>query len=117
MLFRSSPEIVEGIAKEALAGTYKKACEYLLHDFYDACGHYLHEHFSNLEAEIWRQVSNQVIRGYSDGKWSTYNHKELRETLFREHRDEIIKELGKDLVEENEKLKKDLEWERSIRRY
>lgn len=111
-----SPEIVERIAKEAVAGTYKKACDHLLHDFYDACGTYLHEHFSNLENDIWREISNQVIRGYSDGKWSKYNHKELRETLLREHREDLIRDLNKDLLEENEQLKKDLEWERSIRR-
>lgn len=111
-----SPDDVEKIAEEAIKGTYKKACEYLLHDFYDACGHYLHEHFSNFESDIWKQVSDQLIRGYSQGKWSKYNHKELRETLFREHKDEIIKQLDQDLVEEVARLKEALEREKEFNR-
>lgn len=109
------PEKVEQIAKEALARTYKKACEYLLHDFYDAVGNYLPEHFSNFDSDIWRGVSDQLMRGYDQGKWSKYNHKELRETLFREHKEEIIKGLSKDLVEENDNLKKQLEFYRNSR--
>lgn len=112
-----SPQEVEKIAKQAVEATYEKACKHLLSDFYDACGNYLHEHFANFRDDIWREISNQIVRGYSDGKWSKYDHKDLRETLFREHRDVIIKELSQDLVKENEKLKKDLEFERSLRRY
>ena len=108
-------EDVEKIATEALAGTFKKASEYLLHDFYDVCQSYLSEHFSNLEDKIWREVSNQIMRGYSEGKWSKYNHKELRETLLKENKEQIIKDLNQDLVEENEKLKKDLQWEKECR--
>ena len=109
------PEEVEAIANDALQGTFKKAGENLMHDFYDACNAFLHEHFANFESDIWRAISRQIIHGYADGKWSKYDHKDLRDSLFREHREEIIKELNQDLVAENEKLKKDLEWERTHR--
>ena len=110
-----SEEIVEKIAKEALSRTFKRAGENLRDDFYDSLQGYLYEHFQNFEGDIWHQVSRQVIHGYANGRWNKYDHKNLRDTLLRENKAEIIKQLNQDLVEENEKLKKDLEFQKSLR--
>ena len=112
-----SPEDVENIAKEALEATYKKATTYLLHDFYDSCQKYMYEHFDNLSMNLWTEIANQIIRGYKNGRWSEYDHAELRKTLLREHHDEIIVLLNQDLLEENMKLKERVNFLEKERNY
>lgn len=62
-----------------------------------------------IESDHWTNYRNKIVAGfrqYDCGQAdSRINFKELREAVFREHRDELIEDLNADLQEENERLK------------
>ena len=71
-----------------------------------------------IESDTWSNFRNKIVDGmrnynnrHLQGK---YDFKQIRESLLREYRDALIEDMNQDLVEENEKLKKELEFERQI---
>lgn len=62
-----------------------------------------------VESDHWTNYRNALMdgfKGYTGGKTDhAYDYKELRQAIYANHKEEIVKDLNQDLVEENEKLK------------
>jgi len=75
----------------------------------------------HIESDSWTNYKNNLMDGLRDYnnkiKHGDFDYKEIRKSIYNEYKDEIVKDLNSDLVLEVEKLKKDIEFERSLRRY
>jgi len=73
-----------------------------------------------IETDSWQNFRNKIMSGlkdYGNPKIrSDYDFKEIRQTIYKEFRDEIVEDLNLDLVEEISSLKKQLESERELNR-
>lgn len=104
-----SPEIVEKLAKKVLDEVTeritKKFNDEIITAFYSSMEDFLHEHHSNFEDIIIRDVFNYIC---GEG-WGRFKDKpgadKLRCWIYQHHKGEIEKELGKQIFEENEALK------------
>lgn len=83
-----------------------KLMEEVLCDIYTDVSYYVEsDHWSN-----YRNALMDGFKGYHDGKPNhEYDYKELRQAIYNNHKEEIVKDLNKDLVEENERLKSMIE--------
>lgn len=65
-----------------------------------------------VESDHWTNYRNALMdgfKGYMHGKTDhAYDYKELRQAIYANHKEDIVKDLNKDLVEENERLKKQI---------
>lgn len=101
------PELTEQGQKEAqrIMDSFKhklaKLMEEVMADLYTDVSYYI-------ESDHWTNYRNALMdgfKGYTGGKPNhEYDYKELRQAIYRNHKDEIVKDLNQDLVEENEKL-------------
>ena len=88
----------------------KTAAEFAFTDFYTNILPYI-------ESDSWLNFRNQMLEGflnYNNRKiQGEYDFKQLRQQIYREFRDEIIKDLDQDNLEEIERLKREVEhlWE------
>lgn len=84
----------------------KKLMDEVLSDLYVDVSYYV-------ESDHWTNYRNALmdgIKGYGGGKPNhQYNYKEIRQAIYRNHKEEIISDLNQDLVEENERLKAQIE--------
>lgn len=66
-----------------------------------------------IESDHWTNYRNALMdgfKGYGGGKPNhAYDYKELRRAIYANHKEEIVKDLNQDLVEENENLKEQIE--------
>ena len=83
-----------------------KLMEEVLGDLYTDVSYYVDsDHWTN-----YRNALMDGFKGYSGGKANhQYDYKELRQTIYRNHKEEIVRDLNRDLVEENERLKAQIE--------
>jgi len=74
----------------------------VLDDLYTDVAYYI-------ESDSWVNYRNALMdgfKGYTGGKANhAYDYKELRQAIYDNHKDEIVKDLNQDLVEENQQLK------------
>lgn len=67
----------------------------------------------HIESDHWLNYRSQIINAFCDYgnnmTYREYDFKQLREKIFEEHKEAILRDLGNDLVEENQKLKKRIE--------
>ena len=106
------PELSEVAHKEALdliekfKAALKQAANEVIGDLYCYIMPYI-------ESDSWHNFRNQLLDGFLDyrnGKiQEEYDFKKIRRKIFEEFKDEIIADLNKDLLEENEELKKEIE--------
>jgi len=65
-----------------------------------------------VDSDHWTNYRNALMdgfKGYRGGRANhTYDYKELRQAIYSNHKDEVVKDLNQDLVEENEKLKNEI---------
>ncbi len=113
------PELKEEAKKEAqaLMDEFKKKMESLakeiLSQLYCDVAMYI-------ESDSWSNFRNEILQGFS--KYGNrklqgdYDFAKIRQTIYEEHREEIIKEVEQDIVKENASLTKQLEWERKLNR-
>lgn len=102
------PELSKGAAKDAqklidkFKSTLRKAADDVLTSFY--C-----DILPFVEMDSWSNFQNRLLAGlkdYQTGKsLHKYDFKEIRKIMFREHKEEIIKDLDADILAENERLK------------
>ena len=96
--------------KKKLAGI----CEDVMGDLYVNIIPYI-------ESDSWCNFRNQVVselQGYSKVKLaSEYDFALIRKAILKHHRDDIIKDLNKDMLEEIEGLKKEIERLEGVRRW
>ena len=80
--------------------------EEVLRDLYTDVSYYV-------ESDHWKNYRNALMdgfNGYGNGKPNhEYEYKELRQAIYRNHKDEIVRDLNQDLVKENEELKQHIE--------
>ena len=103
------PKLSEEAKKEAdlymqqFKDKMKKVAEETLSDVYTSCVEYI-------ESDSWTNFRNEVIYGfknYNNRKiQSEYDFKIIRESIYKDFHDEIIADLNKDLLKENDELKK-----------
>ncbi len=91
----------------------KKSAEQAIGDLYCDVALYI-------ESDSWSNFRNQLMDGfknYNNRKiQSEYDFKDIRQAILEEYKEEILKDLNQDLIEEIEKLKKQLEYERKFNR-
>ena len=91
----------------------KKSAEQAIGDLYCDVALYI-------ESDSWSNFRNQLMDGfknYNNRKiQSKYDFKDIRQAILEEYKEEILKDLNQDLIEEIEKLKKQLEYERKFNR-
>lgn len=114
------PVLKEAGAEEAqaLIDSFKKAmeavCKETLTKLYTDVAMYI-------ESDSWSNFRNEILQGFSKygnrKLQADYDFAKIRQTIFEEHRREIIKECEQDVIKENESLKEQLKWEREHRRY
>lgn len=73
-----------------------------------------------IESDAWSNFRNEMMDGftnYANRKiQGEYDFKKIRQAILKEHRGDIIKDLNRDLIEEIGCLKKQLKYERELRR-
>ena len=69
-----------------------------------------------VESDHWTNYRNTLMdgfKGYGDGhvgkNHHKYDYKDLREAIYRNNKEEMVKDLNQDLAEENDRLKKEIE--------
>lgn len=66
-----------------------------------------------IESDSWTNFRNELLdglRNYNNRKiQGEYDFEKIRQSLYKEFRDDIINDLNQDLVKENEQLKKQIE--------
>lgn len=66
----------------------------------------------HVESDHWTNYRNQLIDGLRGYGSNSANHstdfKELRRIIYEQNKDQIIKDLNQDLVEENERLHREI---------
>jgi len=66
-----------------------------------------------IASDHWTNYRNALMdgfKGYKNGKTNhEYDYKELRQAIYTNHKEEIVKDLNQDLIKENENLKADIE--------
>tara|TARA_R110002020_G_scaffold69395_3_gene180616 strand:- start:430 stop:807 length:378 start_codon:yes stop_codon:yes gene_type:complete len=84
----------------------KKLMDEVLGDLYTDVSYYVDsDHWTN-----YRNALMDGFKGYGRGKANhKYDYKELRQAIYRNHKDDIVADLNQDLAEENERLKKQIE--------
>lgn len=101
------PSLTEEGAQEAqkIMDSFKpkiiKLMDELLYDLYTDVSYYVEsDHWTNYRRRVMEGIKN-----YGSGKpHHKYEYKELRRAIYENNKEEIIKDLNQDLVEENEKL-------------
>jgi len=67
-----------------------------------------------IESDSWANFRNQIMDGFKNYNNSKiheqYNFKAIRAEMFKDFREEIIVDLNQDIFNENEQLKKDVEY-------
>lgn len=113
------PELPEAGKQEAqllidkFKDQLKKAADEVISDLYvDVVEH--------IESDSWTNFRNFLMSGlknYDNRKLQAkYDFKEIRQSILRNHREDIIDDLNQDMLEEIEKLKQQLEFQRECNR-
>jgi len=66
----------------------------------------------HIESDSWTNYRNDLMDGFKGYKTGNHEHdfKELRQAIYANHKEEIIKDLNRDMVGEIEKLKEQIKW-------
>lgn len=106
------PELTEQGKAEAqrIMDSFKpkllRLMEEVLSDLYTDVSYYV-------ESDHWTNYRNAIMagfKGYAGKVHHAYDFKELRQAIYNNHKNEIVADLNQDLIEENERLKQEIEW-------
>ena len=68
----------------------------------------------HVESDHWSNFRNELMDGFKGYKQGaavhTYDFAELRKAIYDNNKEEIVKDLNQDLVEEVKRLKEHIEW-------
>ena len=113
------PELTEAGQEEAqnlidrFKESLKKSADEVISDLYCGIVPYI-------ETDSWTNFRNDLLDGFRDYKnrkiHAEYDFKKIRETIYKEYRDEIIGDLNQDMVKEIEDLKQSIERLQELRR-
>lgn len=108
LLSLASSEAVEALAQKTLDAVRKKFDTDFTQAFYDNMRDYLFEHHQNFQDEILDDVFRHICgEGWTRYK-DRYSAKDMRSSIYQEHKEEINKQLGAQIFEENAELKKEV---------
>ena len=66
-----------------------------------------------IESDCWTNYRNSILDGFKNYKYGKsireHDFKELRQAIYKNNKDEIVKDLNQDLVTENKELKSHIE--------
>lgn len=106
------PELSEEGKKEADEWLKKfvtkmaKVAEETIHAAYCSC-------LPHIESDSWSNFRNEIMDGFKDYKnnkvKAEFDFKAIRDQILKENREQIIKDMDQDLLEENETLKERIE--------
>ena len=72
-----------------------------------------------IETDSWTNFRNDLLDGFRDYKnrkiHAEYDFKKIRAAIYKEYREEIIKDLNQDMVKEIEDLKKQIKFMQDLR--
>ena len=112
------PELPEAAAIEAqeLLNRFKeemrKVGNEVISDFYCDVMPYI-------ESDTWTNFRNELLDGFRDYDNSKiqgkYDFTQIRQAIYKAHKDEIVKDLNQDMIKEIASLNEQLEFQRSIR--
>jgi hypothetical protein len=90
--------------KLRVADLMKTSAEEVMIDLY--CDVAMH-----IESDSWTNYRNELMDGFKGYKAETHKHdfKELRQAIYSNHKEQIVKDLDQDLMEENARLKIELQ--------
>ncbi|OEU68669.1 MAG: hypothetical protein BA863_16510 [Desulfovibrio sp. S3730MH75] len=98
--------------KEQLKEQIEKAAEDALSDLY--CNIVPH-----IESDSWTNYRNAMMDGFKDYNnrkvQGEYDFKKIRKAIYKDFKEELVADLNQDLLDEVEKLKESLEFERDLR--
>lgn len=95
-----SEEEVTNIAEDVLNVTFSKAIEKLRGNFYTKIQDNLYKHSNSYRDKIMQEALDLII-GKSWAKYrNDYDMKELRDRIYKEHKDEFDKKITSEVVEE-----------------
>jgi len=90
----------------------KKVADETIKDFYCDVVNYI-------ESDSWSNFRNEIMEGfknYDNRKiQAEYNFKEIRQTILKEYRADIINDLNQDMIEEIKSLKSTIEYIQDLR--
>ena len=106
------PELTEAAQKEAqiLIEKFKEKLKF-------AADETISEFYCNMmpfiESDSWTNFRNSIMdgfRNYNNRKIEgEYDFKKIRQQILKEHRDDLVKDLDKDMIEEIKQLKETIE--------
>ncbi len=110
---REAERLIEGFKVKL-----KRAADEVLSDLYVDIPAFI-------ESDSWGNFRNTIMDGFKNyanrKRQNEWNFAEIRAEIFKQFHDDIINDLNKDLVEENSKLKKEVErlegWVNEHKRY
>jgi hypothetical protein len=112
----------------ALSEEGKKEAQALIEDFkikmLKVCEEVLSHLYTDvvlyIESDSWGNFRNEILDGFKDYNnhkiHSKYDFQEIRQAILREHKEEIIADLNRDMIAEIELLKKELSRQREFNR-
>ena len=112
------PELAEDAHKEAQSLIDKFKAE-MVKGAEDVIGRLYTDVAVHIESDSWTNFRNEVMDGYRN-----YNNRKIqahqdfkiiRQSILKEHREDIINDLNQDLLEEIESLKEQIIWLRKAR--
>jgi hypothetical protein len=111
---RLYPELTEEGAKEAqkVIDQFKDRIRKQMVSMIDEIlGDFYVDVLPHIESDSWTNFRSSIISGMSaySPNLGSYDRKRIREAIYRDHREEIIKDLNQDLIDEVESLKSQLD--------
>ena len=103
------PELTEQgkIEAQAIMDSFKPRLKDMMDE---ALGELYCDVIQHIESDTWSNFRTSIIdamRGYKmtgESKMMDYELKVIRDAVYNDHKDELIKDLNKDLLEENARL-------------
>jgi hypothetical protein len=111
------PELSENgeIEAQLLIDRFKEKIRKILHDEVDEIlGEIYCDVAFYIKSDSWSNFRNELMDGLSDYSnrriQGEYDFKQIRQKIYEENREDIVKDLDQDNLEEIEKLKERIKW-------
>lgn len=113
------PELTENGKEEAqqVINAFKekmsKVADGCISDFYCDVSHYIEsDHWTNFRTSILHGLCN-----YKNAASNEYDFKRIRQAIYKEHKEQIDKDLNQDLLSEIDELKRQIQFMHESRGY
>ena len=109
------------IEAQEILNNFTTKIKKIMHDAVEeSVGEFYSEIIPHIETDSWTNFRNDLMAGfrnYNNRKFQgEYDFKAIRQEIYNEFRDDIIKDLDQDNLKEIEKLKEQIEFMRNLER-